>query len=167
MYICLIIRNILYFADKKTMKKSILFPVLFFVSSIGFSQNLAKDTTELKNVIADFFELFVQDDIRYFERNCTPEFELYEVGKVWNADTLRNLINKRQAQKRIWVRTNEFKYIKINVKRDIAWVSYFNTAYLTNATTNEKRTVRWLESAILIRKNKRWLLTQMHSTSIK
>ena len=149
------------------MKKSVLFPVLFCVNIVGFSQNLAKDTTELKNVIADFFELFVQDDIQYFEKNCTPEFELYEVGKVWNADTLRNLINKRQAQKRIWVRTNEFKYIKINVKKDIAWVSYFNTAYLTNATTNEKRTVRWLESAILIRKNKRWLLTQMHSTSIK
>jgi hypothetical protein len=161
------IRNILYFANKKSMKKNTLFLVLFCVSSVGFSQNLAKDTTEIKNVIADFFELFVQDDIAYFEKNCTPDFELYEVGKVWNADTLRNLISKRQAQKRIWVRTNEFRYIKFNVKKDVAWVSYFNTAYLTNATTSEKRIVRWLESVVLVRQNRKWLLAQMHSTSIK
>lgn len=148
------------------MKKSLVFLILFCVSIAGFSQNLAKDTTEIKNTIADFFELFVQDDMQFFEKNCTPEFELYEAGSVWNADTLRNLIHKRKAQKRTWVRTNTFKFIKFNVNRDVAWVSYFNTAYLTNAETNAKRTVRWLESAVLVRKNKKWLLTQMHSTPL-
>ena len=148
------------------MKKSLVFLILFCVSTVGFSQNLAKDTTEIKNTIADFFELFVQDDMQFFEKNCTPEFELYEAGSVWNADTLRNLIHKRKAQKRTWVRTNTFRFIKFNVNRDVAWVSYFNTAYLTNAETNAKRTVRWLESAVLVRKNKKWLLTQMHSTPL-
>jgi Domain of unknown function (DUF4440) len=147
--------------------KKIFFISLFLCFYVAaYSQNLAKDTTEIKKVVTDFFELFVQDDLKYFEENCTPEFELYEVGRVWNADTLRTLIHKRQAQKRIWVRTNEFKFIKFNVKKDVAWASYFNTAYLTHATTNEKRTVRWLESVILVKKNKKWLLTQMHSTSL-
>ena len=51
------------------MKKSLVFLILFGVSMVGFSQNLAKDTTEVKSTIADFFELFVQDDMKFFEKN--------------------------------------------------------------------------------------------------
>jgi hypothetical protein len=148
------------------MKKNLLFLLLLCVSTVGFSQELAKDTTEIKNTIVDFFELFVKDDLQYLEKNCTPEFELYEAGQIWNNDTLQTIIQKRQAKPRTWVRTNAFTFIKFNVNRDVAWVSYFNTAYLTNADTNAKRTVRWLESAVLVRKNKKWRLTQMHSTPL-
>ncbi|WP_428656443.1 nuclear transport factor 2 family protein [Runella sp.] len=146
--------------------KKLLLSLLLFAPVSAFAQDLAKDTVAIKNVIADFFELFSQDDLKYMERNCTPEFELYEVGKLWTIDTLRNFVSKRQTQKRIWARTNEFRFIKFTVKKDIAWIGYYNNAYLTNTATNEKRTVRWLESAILVRKDREWWLTQMHSTPI-
>ncbi|RDB07388.1 DUF4440 domain-containing protein [Runella aurantiaca] len=148
----------------KPMKKILLVCLLGYLPLSSFAQELAKDTVAIKNVIADFFELFSQNDLKYMERNCTPEFELYEVGYLWTTDTLRNFVAKRQAQKRVWVRTNAFNFIRINVKKDIAWVGYYNTASLTHAETNEKRTVKWLESAILVKKNRRWWLTQMHST---
>ncbi len=148
------------------MKKLLLLVMFCYAPFGAFAQDLAKDTVAIKQVIVDFFELFSQDDLKYMERNCTPEFELYEVGKLWTTDTLRNLIAKRQAQKRTWNRVNEFRFIKFTVKKDIAWIGYYNNAYLTNAATNEKRTVRWLESAILVRKDQKWWLTQMHSTPI-
>ncbi|MFN8347294.1 MAG: DUF4440 domain-containing protein [Spirosomataceae bacterium] len=148
------------------MKKSLLFLMLFTVPAAGFSQDLAKDTTAIKNTITDFFEMFVKDDLHYLDSNCTSEFELYESGQIWNNDTLRTIIRKRQARQRTWERTNAFTFLKFNVQQDVAWVSYFNTAYLTHTSTQEKRTVRWLESAVLVRKNKKWQLAQMHSTSL-
>ncbi len=148
------------------MKKLLLFVFLALAPLSGFTQTVAKDTMAIKNVIADFFELFSQNDLKYLERNCTPDFGLYEVGYLWTTDTLRNFVAKRQAQKRVWVRTNAFNFIKFTAKKDIAWVGYYNTATLVHAETNEKRTVRWLESAILVRKDRRWWLTQMHSTPL-
>jgi hypothetical protein len=148
------------------MKKLLLLVFLAYAPLHGFTQTLAKDTVAIKNVIADFFELFSQNDLKYLERNCTPDFGLYEVGYLWTTDTLRNFVAKRQAQKRVWIRTNAFNFIKFTVKKDIAWVGYYNTATLVHAETNEKRTVRWLESAILVKKGRRWWLTQMHSTPL-
>ena len=150
------------------MKKQVLLSMVLLIGANfrAQSQNLAKDTTDIKNVVADFFELFVKNDLKYLERNCTPTFELYESGMIWNNDTLRNIIHKRQTQKYTWERQNEFKFIKFNVNNNIAWVSYFNTAHLTNGTTQAKRTSKWLESAILVKKKKKWYSTQMHSTTL-
>lgn len=148
------------------MKKILLIALIGYIPLSGFAQNLTKDTVAIKQVITDFFELFSQNDIKYMEQNCTPDFGLYEVGKLWTTDTLRNFIAKRKAHTSNWVRANEFRFIKFTVKKDIAWVGYYNTARLTNATNNEKRTIRWLESAILVKEKRRWWLTQMHSTPI-
>jgi hypothetical protein len=150
------------------MKKQLFLSLMLLIGAnfTAQSQNFAQDTTDIKNVVIDFFELFVKNDLKYLDKHCTPTFELYESGMIWNNDTLRNIIYKRQTQKRNWERKNEFKFIKFNVNKDIAWVSYFNTAYLTNATTQEKRTNKWLESAVLVKKKEKWYLTQMHSTTL-
>lgn len=150
------------------MMKQICLLILCFIGSYSGanSQNIEKDTTAIKGVIIDFFELFSQDDLKYLERNCTPDFELYEVGTRWTNDTLINLINKRKAQKKTWERTNEFNFISFKVQKNIAWVGYYNTAHLTNITSPQKRKVKWLESAILVKKKRKWWLVQMHSTAL-
>lgn len=148
----------------KNLKSTFLFLLL---TANVFSQNIAKDTLEIKKVLADFFEVFTNPDMKYFDRNCIPEFELYEVGEVWNIDNIKNYVKKAQSTPKNWERTNKFKFIKFNIRKDIAWASYHNTAYISNLTDNSKREINWLESIILEKIKNKWFLVQMHSTRKK
>jgi hypothetical protein len=150
------------------MKKiSILFLLFTVISLNGFSQNLAKDTVEIRRVLTDFFEVFTNPDMKHFDRNCVPNFELYDVGEIWNVDTIRNYVKKAQSQPKEWIRTNRFDFIKFNFKGKIAWVSYHNYAHLTNAKTDKIVNIHWLESIILEKIKGKWWLVQMHSTRVK
>ncbi|WP_310555977.1 hypothetical protein [Flavobacterium sp.] len=148
----------------KTLKITLLFLLLTINS---FSQNRAKDTLEIKKTLTDFFEVFTNPDMKYFDRNCVPTFELYEVGEVWNIDNIKGYVKKVQSSPKNWERTNKFKFIKFNFRKNLAWASYHNTAYITNLTDNSKREIKWLESIVLEKIKNKWLLVQMHSTRIK
>jgi hypothetical protein len=148
----------------RTVRITLLF---LLVTANGFSQNMAKDTLEIRRVLTDFFEVFTNPDMKYFDRNCIPEFELYEVGEVWNIDNIKNYVKKEQSSPKNWERINEFKFIKFNIRKNIAWASYHNTAYITNLTDNSKREINWLESIILEKIKGKWLLVQLHSTRKK
>jgi hypothetical protein len=148
----------------KTLKITFLFLLL---STNVFSQNSAKDTLEIKKVVTDFFEVFTNPDMKYFDRNCISAFELYEVGEVWNIDNIRNYVKEAQSKPKNWERKNEFKFIKFNIRKNIAWASYHNTAHITNLTDNSKIEINWLESIILEKIKGKWLLVQMHSTRKK
>jgi SnoaL-like domain len=145
--------------------KAIKITSLFLLISFGsFSQNMAHDTVEIRKVLTDFFEVFTNPDMKYFDRNCVPTFELYEVGEVWNKENIKNYVEKAQSNPKTWVRTNEFRFIKFNIRKKVAWASYHNIATITNLKDNAKREINWLESIILEKINGKWLLVQMHST---
>jgi hypothetical protein len=154
--------------NPSNMKKASIIILLFTVISLnGFSQNVAKDTVEIRRVLTDFFEVFTNPDMKHFDRNCVPTFELYDVGEIWNVDTIRNYVKTAQSQPKEWLRTNRFDFIKFNFREKIAWVSYHNYAHLTNAKSNKIVDIHWLESIILEKIKGKWWLVQMHSTRIK
>jgi ketosteroid isomerase-like protein len=142
------------------MKRLVLL-ILFLISVSSFAQKA--DSTQLKAVIEDFFGVFSEYDIKYLERTTTPEFELYDVGEVWNADSVRVILKKG---KKPFKRENKFDFLKFNIRKNVAWVSYWNTATIHRAD-GTKFNIRWLESAIFEKRKGRWLIAQLHSTRMK
>jgi hypothetical protein len=148
-------------------KKSILSFILFLSLNCAFSQNLAKDTVEIRRVLTDFFEVFSNPDMKYFDNNCVPGFELYDMGEIWNRDSVALYVKNIQSKPKDWTRTNRFEFIKFNFRKNIAWVSYHNYATIVNSKKNTTRQIHWLESMILEKIKGRWVLVQMHSTLVK
>ncbi len=138
--------------------------ITLFCFIISISANAQKsDTTVFRNVLTDFFGVFTEYDMKYLERTTTPEFELYDVGEVWNTDSVRVILAKG---KKPFKRENKFDFLKYNIRKNVAWVSYWNTATFHRPDgTNMK--IRWLESAIFERRNGKWLIAQLHSTRVK
>lgn len=148
-------------------KKSCL-SIFFLLSlSAGFSQNLQKDSSAIRQVLTDFFEVFTNPDMKHFDNNCVPNFELYDMGEIWNRETIAKYVENVQSKPKDWTRTNRFEFIKFNFRKNIAWVSYHNYAVINNSKTNTTRNIHWLESMILEKIKGRWVLVQMHSTLVK
>jgi hypothetical protein len=138
--------------------------LLLILISISVSSHAQKaDSTQLKAIVEDFFEVFSEYDMKYLERTTTPEFELYDVGLVWNTDSVRVYIKN---SKKPFKRENKFDFLKFNIRKNVAWVSYWNTG-IFHRPDGTKNTVRWLESAIFEKRKGKWLIAQLHSTRVK
>lgn len=146
------------------MKK--IFFVLFF---IGWNfevnaQNIGKETTAIKAVLTDFFETFTHPDMKYFDRNCSPDFQLLEVGEVWERKEIQAYVDKMTMKPLPFERTNQFDFIKVKIYKNFAWVNYHNTATIKSLQDNTIKKREWLESIILEKVKGRWVLQQMHSS---
>ncbi len=62
-------------------------------------------------------------------------------------------------------RTNNLNFIKTEVKGNTAWVYYNNTAEMT--INGKQRNANWLESAVLVKKDKDWKVKLLHSTTVQ
>ncbi len=146
------------------MIRIILGIYLFFSCSIVFSQRnkIHKDSVEITQILYDFFQVFSTHNPKYLHENITSTFEIYDVGLVWNSDSIQNFI---QVYPKPFNRENQFKIIKLNINKSIAWISYWNTGIFHQPDGTNKQ-IKWLESAILIKKNKHWKLAQLHSTKV-
>ena len=142
------------------MKKFLcLFPILLFLSAKPFAQE--KDS--IQSSIVRFFDGFSEYNTDLFRNYTTSDFLLLEDGEVWTIDTLVNRMNARKN--RNIERINKFQFIKTEQSGNIAWVSYHNTADFK--LNDKQQTVKWLESAVLIKEKGRWKLKQLHSTKLK
>ena len=147
-------------------KKSYLSLIFLLSVTYCFSQNLQKDTTAIRQVLTGFFEVFTNPDMKHFDNNCVPNFELYDMGEIWNREMVADYVKNVQSKPKDWTRTNRFEFIKFNFRKKIAWVSYHNYAVINNSKTNTTRNIHWLESMILEKMKGRWVLVQMHSTLV-
>ncbi|MFY8000299.1 MAG: nuclear transport factor 2 family protein [Candidatus Kapaibacteriota bacterium] len=138
-----------------------LLSTLFFACTFS-AQAQTQDSTAIKAIVQDFFEVFSQFDAKYMERTITQGFELYDVGLVWNADSVKTYISKNTKP---FKRENKLTFLKFNVRESIAWVSYWNTG-IFHQPDGKKQEVRWLESAILEKVNGTWKIAQLHSTLV-
>ena len=86
-----------------------------------------------------------------------------EDGAVWNMDTLTNKLSPLKTIS--FSRTNHLDFIQTEVKGTTAWVAYNNTADMN--VKGQKRNVRWLESAVLVKEGKEWKVQLLHSTTLK
>ncbi len=144
------------------MTKLISALLLFFTfATHGYSQKSGGiDSTQVRAIVDEFFQVFSQHDMKYVDKTCTPDFELYDVGLVWNVDSIRTYTSKYPKP---YNRENKFRFIQFNFRKNIAWASYWNTG-IFHQPDGKQQSVRWLESVILERRKGKWWLVQMHST---
>jgi hypothetical protein len=143
------------------MKKLICFFALIVFLNFPSSAQKEKDSIEIS--ISRFFDGLSEINPEKIRSQSTDDFLLLEEGEVWNMDTLIAKVSMRKNMN--IVRTNSFEFIKTEQAGNMAWVSYHNTAVFK---LNEKQqTVRWLESAVLVKEKGKWKIRMMHSTRMK
>lgn len=146
------------------MKQLSLVLTILFFSLCTKAQNVAKETAAIKAVLTDFFETFTHPDMKYFGRNCSPDFQLLEVGEVWERKEIQAYVERMTARPLTFERTNQFDFIKVKFYKNMAWVNYHNTATIRSLQDNSIKKREWLESIILEKVKGRWVLQQMHSS---
>ena len=121
---------------------------------------MQKDSIEAS--ITKFFDGLSEINADKLKAYTTGDFLLLEGGEVWNMDTLVNKISPRKNSG--IQRVNKFEFIRTEQNGNIAWVSYHNRADFS--LNDKKQTVKWLESAVLIKENGRWKIKLLHSTKV-
>ena len=125
-------------------------------------QDNNKQQTEVKKVLNNIFDGLSALDMPKIKQNCTNDMLVLESGLVWNLDTLANKLSNLNPK---MIRVNELKFIRVQVNEKTAWVSYSNTAHFT--LNDKKFDINWLESAVLVKQDDKWLVSLLHSTVLK
>jgi hypothetical protein len=135
------------------------FKVLSFLSIILFS-SISHGTENTPFVtVQEFFAATSASDHNRLRAIATEDFQLLEVGEVWDIDKLISVIQPTDMK-----RLNYFNLISTKVMENVAWVSYWNKAKFVRGD-NEGHAY-WLESAVLIKSNSKWRIQMLHSTRI-
>jgi len=95
---------------------------------------------------------------------CADDITLYEYGQIWNLDTLINKairLNTASDFKRI----NTIDFINTTISKKAAWTTYLNQADINR--DGKQTTVKWIETVVLVKQQKRWKIKVLHSTLIK
>jgi hypothetical protein len=142
------------------MLRIVLLSLVLICSTNLFAQ---KDKAKIEGAIVGFFNglsLINADTLKHYS---TADFQLLEDGEIWNLDTL---IHRVEPMKNSGVeRINKFEFIRTHQSGDMAWVSYHNSAEFRRG--DKQRSVRWLESAVLVKNKGRWRIQMMHSTKLE
>lgn len=135
--------------------------LLFFLSSnILWAQRNADH--QVQRPIIDFFEGLSENDLDRMRHCVSDDFTILEHGVIWTMDTIVELTRKPRPAG--FKRLNEFDFFQTEISKDMAFVSYHNRAEIR--TPGQARTVKWLESAVLVRDGKRWRIKMLHSTRL-
>ena len=141
---------------------------LFLITSGAQAQKAgAADSTLFKKIILHSFDdIFSSWKLDKIEDYYTPDFTILEVGVVWNKDSLVQLLSKRLASGETIKRTNRISLLYFETEGNTAWGSYYNDAVISR-NGGPERSVRWLESAVMVKDNKGWRIKMLHSTPVQ
>ena len=145
------------------MYKLLLF--LLLPSSLFAQQVASDDEQKIKNVIIQLFDGIAQLDVAKIAKQTTPDLMLLENGAIWNNDTLVKRITWSKNNYKSFNRVNRIDFIRTEIRGNTAWTSFYNQADIRMDST--ARSVRWLESAVLIKEKNEWKVQQFHSTVLK
>lgn len=109
------------------------------------------------------FQALADRDTVSLKYNCTDDIIIYESGEIFTLDTLVQGVRRNLSAD--FKRINKFEFLDTKVNGEIAWTSYYNQADITRNGKN--RTLKWLETAILIKEKGRWRIKVLHSTALK
>lgn len=144
------------------MKKITIIFAALLITATAFAQNVIMPASPQATVIR-FFDAIAALNDSAMKAELTADFTLVEHAQVLNADSLTKglapLKNKR------FKRINKIDFVKIDEIGDAAWVVYYNTAEVTIGEMH--RTVKWLESAALVKQAGKWKIKLLHSTDLK
>lgn len=113
----------------------------------------------LKNVLISYYDAMEARDFNQMKEISTTDFIIYEDGKIWNNDSLIQLMNS-MPESIIEFTLDNFT---INIDQQIGNMYYSNHGDVTmNDTTNVS--FDWLESATFKKVDGTWKLEFLHST---
>ena len=139
---------------------------LFGSSHFTFAQNQEKAKSEILDVLTDFFGVFTHPNMKYFDKNCSSDFQLLENGEVRTRREIQTYVDKMNSKPLTFERSNSFEFIQTNIRGNFAWVNYKNTAKIRFLSDDSIKMKYWLESIILEKSGGKWAIHQMHSTPI-
>lgn len=117
------------------------------------------DPEVLKNVLISYFDGIKNKDFKKMTEATTDDFLLYEMGRVWNNDSVFVNIKENLPY------TVEYKFdnFKISVDNISGHMSYSNNGIFTfNDTT--KQSFSWIESAAFRKSEEGWKMNFLHIT---
>jgi uncharacterized protein (TIGR02246 family) len=141
------------------MKLLFIVPIIFICYSTSTAQSGTK-STEIHQVVRTAFEAFSEGSISKMEEVVTPDVRILEQGEVWTLDTIRTFFTRKRPAD--YKRVNTLEFFQTEVDENMAFVSYHNRADFH--ANNKDRTVKWLESAVLVKENGKWRIKMLHST---
>lgn len=142
------------------MKKLIFCLIIFTAITIGCGQTSNHEDPEiLKQVLFEYFEGIKNKDLERMNDVTTSDFVLFEDGKVWNNDSLFNLLHSMPD----YVAEYEFSHINIEMENKVGYMVYFNHMDITLSDTI-KQQYDWIESATFKKIDGVWKLNFLHST---
>lgn len=118
------------------------------------------DVAKIEMTIRDFFEALRRDDKGAFQRLTTRSFYSFDVGKRFAGDELLEMVREMHAQ-RVQLNWN-IGAITIHLECNMAWAAWENSGSVGAST--DLRPARWLESAVLVKKEGTWKIDFLHST---
>ena len=142
------------------MKRTIVFiAILFGLLAACHQTNRKDDPEQLKSVLMDYFNGIKTKDFQKMNDVTTSDFLLYENGKIFNNDSLFNMLNNFSKFKAEY----KFDNFRINFDDTIGNMIYTNHGeFIINDTTH--LTLNWLESAHFKKVGGKWKLDFLHST---
>lgn len=141
---------------KKTPVIILVIGVLFFYSCY---QNKKDDPEKLKAVLTGYFDAIKTRDFQKMKDLTTKDFVLFEDGKIFNNDSLINLISTMPDA----VIDYKFENFVINIDQNTGNMRYYNNGEFTINDTIQL-SPKWLESATFKKIDNDWKLEFLHST---
>ena len=144
------------------MKKITIIFAAVLITATAFAQNAIMPASPQATVIR-FFDAIAALNDTAMKAELTSDFTLVEHAQLLNADSLTKGLAplKNKSFKRI----NKIDFVKADENGDAAWVIHYNTAEVTIGEMH--RTVKWLESAALVKQAGEWKIKLLHSTDLK
>ena len=142
------------------MKTKILLLLALTGIMFGCQQNKPTDSPDvLKKVLIDYFDGMKNKDFDKMKSVTTPDFVIFEDGKVWNNDSLINVIKTFPPFKIDY----KFDNFNIHIDNSIGNMHYFNHADMVMNDTI-KMAYDWIESATFVKDSAGWKMNFLHST---
>ena len=120
------------------------------------------DSNQVKQVVVNYYDAMSNRDFEAMKTISTPDYIIYENGKVWNNDSLISLINTMPEA----IFTFDFKDFNFETDCNSAFVYYLNHGVITmNDTTRIE--YHWIESAYVKKLGEELKLDFLNSTVAK
>ena len=132
-----------------------------FVLMLLISCQPTKDDPEnLKQVLVAYFDGVASKDLKKLNDVTTPDFILFEDGKIWNNDSLATALNKYYKK---FSAEFKFEYVSVNMDQESGQITYYNHCdCIINDTS--KMSFNWLENATFKKVDGKWKMNFLHSS---
>jgi ketosteroid isomerase-like protein len=145
------------------MKKTLCAAILFFVLSVLHAQNLSSEEKAINETLTALFDALARKDTATLKYHCTKDVIILEDKEIWNLDTLISLVGPNTDTS--FKRVNRIDFIETKVRGKTGWTCYHNQANISRR--GRQITVKWLETAIFVKEDRRWKMRVLHSTLVE